>query len=112
MFGGDNNLPEKAWELVLFCDADGITIRPGEHRLKLADLQGDPDLLPRTLQSMHEKHARTNPDRYWRPYIRYRVANGGDSMMGLSQQQLAEGLVRWPAVWERVASSGGTGRNQ
>ena len=112
MLGGDTSLPEKAWELVLFCDADGITIRPGEHRLKLADLQGDPDLLPRTLQSMHEKHARQNPDRYWRPYIRYRVANGGDGLMGLSQQQRANGLVRWPAVWERVAAAGSAGRNQ
>lgn len=105
MFNADKNLPEKAWEVALYCDADGVTIRPGEHRLSLKDLQGDPDLLPRTLLSIHEKHARQNPDRYWRPYIRYRVAAGGDAQMGLAQQQLANGFVRWPAVWERVAAN-------
>lgn len=115
MFNADKNLPEKSWEVVLYCDADGVTIRPGEHRLNLKDLQSDPDLLPRTLLSIHEKHARQNPDRYWRPYIHYRVAGGGDAQMGLAQQQLANGFVRWPAVWERVAANTATndsGRRQ
>ena len=105
IFGTDKNLPEKAWEVGLFCDADGITIRPGEHRLNLADLQNDVDLLPRTLLSMFEKQVREHPEHYWRPYVRYRVANGGESLMGISQQQLAGGLVRWPAVMEPVASA-------
>ena len=105
IFGTDKNLPEKAWEVGLFCDADGITIRPGEHRLNLADLQNDVDLLPRTLLAMFEKQVREHPEHYWRPYVRYRVANGGESLMGISQQQLAGGLVRWPAVMEPVASA-------
>lgn len=105
IFGTDKNLPEKAWEAGLFCDADGITIRPGEHRLNLTDLQNDTDLLPRTLLSMFEKQVREHPEHYWRPYVRYRVANGGESLMGISQQQLAGGLVRWPAVMEPVASA-------
>lgn len=113
IFGGDTNLPEKAWEVGMYCDADGITIRPGEHRLKLADLQNDPDLLPRTLLSMFEKQLRDQPQRYWRPYVRYRLASGGESLMNLSQQQLANGLVRWPAVMEPVASSAnGAGRSR
>ena len=105
IFGTDKNLPEKAWEVGLFCDADGITIRPGEHRLNLTDLQNDTDLLPRTLLSMLEKQVRDHPEHYWRPYVRYRLASGGESLMNLSQQQLAQGLVRWPAVMEPVASA-------
>jgi hypothetical protein len=103
IFGTDKNLPEKAWEVGLFCDADGITIRPGEHRLNLTDLQNDTDLLPRTLLAMFEKQVREHPEHYWRPYVRYRLASGGESLMNLSQHQLAQGLVRWPAVMEPVA---------
>ncbi len=109
LFGGEERLPEKSWEVGLTCDADGLTIRPGEHRLSLKDLQNDPDLLPRTLQSMFERHVRENPERFWRPYVKYRLAAGGEPMMGLSQQQLAAGFVRWPAIVEPVASSGREG---
>jgi len=109
LFGNEERLPEKSWEVGLTCDADGITIRPGEHRLSLKDLQNDPDLLPRTLQSMFERHVRENPERFWRPYVKYRLAAGGEPLMGLSQQQLAAGFVRWPAIVEPVASSGREG---
>lgn len=106
LFGGDNKLPEKAWEISLYCDADGLTIRPGEHRLRATDLQGDADLLPRTLQAMFEKQLRDHPERFWRPYIRYRLASGGDNLMATAQQQIAEGFIRWPALVEKVASAG------
>jgi hypothetical protein len=106
LFGGDNRLPEKAWEISIFCDADGLTIRPGEHRLKTADLQGDADLLPRTLQAMFEKQLREHPERYWRPYIRYRLASGGEPLMTTAQTQIAEGLIRWPALVEKVPPAG------
>jgi hypothetical protein len=110
IFGGEERLPEKTWEVSLTCDADGMTIRPGEHRLSLNDLQTDPDLLPRTLQSMFERHVRENPERYWRPYVKYRLAAGGEGLMGLSQQQLAQGFVRWPAVVEpATANAAATG---
>ncbi|MBI1324526.1 hypothetical protein GC170_15265 [bacterium] len=105
IFGGEERLPEKSWEVSLTCDAGGLTIRPGEHRLSLNDLQGDPDLLPRTLQSMFERHVRENPERYWRPYVKYRIAAGGEPLMGLSQSQLAQGFVRWPAILEPVAAT-------
>jgi hypothetical protein len=55
---------------------------------------------------MFERHVRENPERYWRPYVKYRLAAGGEPLMGLSQQQLAAGFVRWPALVEPVASSG------
>ncbi|MFM7129380.1 MAG: hypothetical protein ACKO0V_08490, partial [bacterium] len=106
LFGGDNRLPEKAWEISLFCDADGLTIRPGEHRLRLTDLQADPDLLPRTLQAMFEKQLRDQPERYWRPYLRYRLATGGESLMATAQSQIAEGLIRWPSLVEKVPPGG------
>ena len=106
LFGSDNRLPEKAWEISLFCDADGLTIRPGEHRLRLTDLQGDPDLLPRTLQAMFEKQLRDQPERYWRPYLRYRLAPGGDNLMATAQSQIAEGFIRWPSLVEKVPPGG------
>jgi hypothetical protein len=105
IFGGEDRLPEQAWEVNLTCDADGLTIRPGEHRLSLNDMQTDPDLLPRTLQSMFERQVRENPERYWRPYVKYRLAAGGEPLMGLSQNHLAQGFVRWPAVVEPAATS-------
>lgn len=99
-FNAEDQLPEKSWEVGLYTDADGITIRPGEHRLNLRDMNSDPDLLPRILLAMFEKQLREHPERYWRPYIRYRVGPGGESMVSFSQSQLAEGLVRWPAILE------------
>ncbi|MFM1802154.1 MAG: hypothetical protein RJA81_1506, partial [Planctomycetota bacterium] len=105
IFNKEERLPEKSWEVSIYCDADGITIRPGEHRMKLVDLNTDPDLLPRTLQAMFENQLRDHPERYWRPYIRYRIGPGGENLPALCQTQLDAGFVRWPAIQDPVASS-------
>ena len=99
--GASDGLPPKVSEewldIVIACQAHGVTIQPGGYRLTLEKLESA-TLLNDRLKAIANRHARDDRGRIRRPRLRYVVEAGGQDAFWLARRQSSFIGMDWPAT--------------
>lgn len=89
---------EIPFEIVVACNADGVTIQPGGYRITNQALRGrkSEDLLIRNLTAVSQKRAEVDPAIRPRPRVKFLVENDGAPNFWEARRQVLFSGLNWP----------------
>ena len=94
--------PRRTLDLVIACNAKGVTIHPGGYRLSRSSLSPEEGRLVSTLRGLVERRAVKEPDAEVRPRLTFLVEPGGQDTYWMIRKQTTYAGLDWP-VHLRVA---------